>query len=380
MRFALPIALLLCAAGFCLSQQAAVSSLPSDPRAILDAARPLYDFSSAELKPWHLRVSYQLYDEKESPTEQGTFEYWWVSPEAHRSSWTRGSVSYSTWQLAGRGRAHQGAADTLNYVESRLERAFFSPLPSERTVNSDHTQLEKRTYGKDANALQCVMVGPKMTEMITAPIGLFPTYCFAQSQPALFAYSSYAAPVVEFNQISKVQGRYLPKQITILSPGRKKLLTATVDMISGISPQDAALAPPADVKASYPPGKVEETGAGDSAASQDNAAKPATAPGDNAHSVVTISPGIAQGMALSRPSPIYPEDAKRAGISGTVIIQAVIGRDGWIHDMQVIKAPTASLAAASLGAVSQWRYRPYLLNGEPIEVETTVNVIFSLGQ
>ena len=383
MRCVLPIALLLCAActglGSGRGQQSAVSPLPSDPRAILDAARPLYDFSSTDLKPWHLRVSYQLYDEKESPTEQGTFEHWWASPEAHRSSWTRGSVSYSTWQREGHGHAHQGAADTLSYAESRLERVFFSPLPSEQTVNSEHTQLEKRAYGKDANALQCVMVGPKMTEMSTAPIGLFSTYCFAPSQPALVAYFAYAAPIVEFNQISKVQGRYLPKQITILSPGRKKLLTATVDMVSGISPQDAALTPPADVQTYYPPKKVEEAGGKDSAASPDNAAKTAAASGDSAHPVVTISPGVAQGLALSRPSPIYPQDAKEARISGKVVIQAVIGRDGWIHDMQVVSAPSASLAASALGAVSQWRYRPYLLNGEPVEVNTTINVIFSLG-
>jgi protein TonB len=94
---------------------------------------------------------------------------------------------------------------------------------------------------------------------------------------------------------------------------------------------------------------------------------------------VVIAPGVAQGIALSRPAPIYPDDAKTARISGTVVIQALIGRDGWVHEMQVITAPSASLAASSLAAVSQWRYRPYLLNGEPVDVQTTVNVIYSLG-
>ncbi|MGA2250225.1 energy transducer TonB [Terracidiphilus sp.] len=367
-----------CAASFCVGQQTGVSPLPADPRAILEAARPLYDFSSADLKPWHLRVSYQLYDEKEAPTEQGTFEYWWASPEAHRSSWTRGSVSYTTWEVAGHRHAHQGSSEALSYVESKLEQAFFSPLPSERTVNSDHTQFEKRTYGKDANMMQCVMVGPKMTGVGATPIGLFPTYCFVPSQPALVAYFAYAAPVIEFNQIAKVQGRYLPKQITILSSSRKKLLTASVEMTNGISPQDAALSPPQDVKASYPPRKVEEAGAKDSAANQnlDDDAKAMAALRDG----ITISPEEAQGLALSRPSPIYPQDAKDARISGTVVIHAVIGRDGWVHDMQVVSAPSASLAASALGAVSQWHYRPYLLNGEPVEVDTTANVIYSLGR
>ena len=376
MRFRV-LLLTLCAASCCLGQQTGVSPLPADPHAILAAAQPLYDFSSTDLKPWHLRVTYQLYDEKEAPTEQGTFEYWWASPEVHRSSWTRSNVSYTAWRLAGRGHAHQGSSEALSYVESKLEQAFFSPLPSNRTISSDHTQLEKRIYGKDANALQCVMVGPKMAAVSAAPMGLFPTYCFAPSQPALVAYFAYAAPIVEFNQIAKVQGRYLPKQITILSTTRKKILTASVEMINGISPQDAALTPPQDIKGSYPPKKIEEVGAKDSAASQnqDDDAKAMATLRDG----ITISPGVAQGLALSRPAPIYPQDAKDARISGTVVIRAVIGRDGWVHDMQVVTAPSASLAASALGAVSQWRYRPYLLNGEPVEVDTTANVIYSLG-
>jgi TonB family protein len=380
MRFGV-LLLTLCAASCCLGQQTGVSPLPADPHAILAAAQPLYDFSSTDLKPWHLRVTYQLYNEKEAPTEQGTFEYWWASPEVHRSSWTRSNVSYTTWEVAGHGHAHQGSSEELSYAESKLEQIFFSPLPSQRTVNSDHTQLEKRTFGKDANMLQCVMVGPKMTGLDTAQIGLFPTYCFAPSQPALLAYFEYTAPIMEFNQTSKVQGRYLPKQIAILSYAHKKLLTAAVEMVNGISPEDAALAPPQDVKISYPAKKVKEDEAKDSAASQDqsNAAKGLVALGDDGQPSVVIPTEEANKLGLKRPAPIYPQDAKDARISGTVVIRAVIGRDGWVHDMQVVTAPSASLAASALGAVSQWRYRPYLLNGEPVEVDTTANVIYSLG-
>lgn len=104
MHSARVIALCLAAIGLCPAQQPAppAPGLPSDPRAILEAARPFYDFTSDQLKPWHLKVSYQMYDDKEHPTEQGTFEYWWASPEVYRSSWTRGAMSYSggTWQSA----------------------------------------------------------------------------------------------------------------------------------------------------------------------------------------------------------------------------------------------------------------------------------------
>jgi periplasmic protein TonB len=94
---------------------------------------------------------------------------------------------------------------------------------------------------------------------------------------------------------------------------------------------------------------------------------------------VPISTGVAEGMAISRPSPIYPAIAKAAGIQGTVVLQATISKTGTIEGLRVLDGPPM-LRRAALDAVQQWRYRPYLLNGEPVEVETTINVIFSLGR
>jgi protein TonB len=93
---------------------------------------------------------------------------------------------------------------------------------------------------------------------------------------------------------------------------------------------------------------------------------------------VNISAGVAQGMILQKTQPIYPPIAKAARVSGTVILQATISKSGTIEGLHVVSGP-AMLQQAALDAVKSWRYRPYLLNGEPVEVETTVNVIFTLG-
>jgi protein TonB len=85
-------------------------------------------------------------------------------------------------------------------------------------------------------------------------------------------------------------------------------------------------------------------------------------------------------MLVKKQVPIYPQDAKDAHVSGTVVLQATIGSDGRIHDLRVVSAPWPSLAASSLWAVLHWEYKPYMLNGEPVEVQTTVNVIYTLGQ
>jgi len=93
---------------------------------------------------------------------------------------------------------------------------------------------------------------------------------------------------------------------------------------------------------------------------------------------VTISAGVSQGMLLQKTVPLYPPIAKAARVQGTVVLQATISKTGTIENLTVVSGP-AMLQQAAMDAVKQWRYRPYLLNNEPVEVDTTVNVIFTLG-
>jgi protein TonB len=94
--------------------------------------------------------------------------------------------------------------------------------------------------------------------------------------------------------------------------------------------------------------------------------------------VVKISSGVMQGMLLLKTSPLYPPIARAARVQGTVVLQATISKTGSIENLHVVSGP-AMLQQAALDAVKSWRYKPYLLNNEPVEVETQVNVIFTLG-
>ena len=75
--------------------------------------------------------------------------------------------------------------------------------------------------------------------------------------------------------------------------------------------------------------------------------------------------------------PVYPVIAKATGTSGTVTLAAVISKTGTIENLRVISGPMM-LQQAALDAVRTWLYHPYLLDGQPVEVETTVNVIFTM--
>ncbi len=91
-----------------------------------------------------------------------------------------------------------------------------------------------------------------------------------------------------------------------------------------------------------------------------------------------VSAGVAQGLLIRKIDPIYPQIAKTSRVSGTIAMSAVITKSGTLSNVQVISGPNM-LRAAAVEAVKQWRYRPYLLNNQPVEVETTVSVVFNLG-
>jgi periplasmic protein TonB len=92
-----------------------------------------------------------------------------------------------------------------------------------------------------------------------------------------------------------------------------------------------------------------------------------------------ISAGVAEGMLVHRTAPVYPEYAKNAHIGGTVMLGATITKQGAIANLHVLSGPPM-LRGPALDAVKTWRYRPYMLNNQPVDVETTVSVIFSLAQ
>jgi protein TonB len=92
---------------------------------------------------------------------------------------------------------------------------------------------------------------------------------------------------------------------------------------------------------------------------------------------VRISQGVTKGLLVHRVEPTYPTLARSARVQGEVVLSAVIDTNGQITNLQLVSGHPM-LVPAALTAVKEWRYKPYLLNGQPVEVETTITVIFSL--
>jgi len=93
---------------------------------------------------------------------------------------------------------------------------------------------------------------------------------------------------------------------------------------------------------------------------------------------ITVSQGVQTGLLIRKVQPVYPPLAKQARISGSVVLSALIGKDGTIQNLKAVSGHPMLIQSA-LDAVRQWKYKPYFLNGEPVEVDTQVTVNFTLA-
>lgn len=93
---------------------------------------------------------------------------------------------------------------------------------------------------------------------------------------------------------------------------------------------------------------------------------------------IRVSAGVMAGQIITKVNPTYPEDARKARIQGTVVLHAVIGKTGDVMNLQAVSGP-AELRNSAIEAVQQWKYKPYLLNGQPMEVDTTISVNYSIA-
>jgi protein TonB len=108
---------------------------------------------------------------------------------------------------------------------------------------------------------------------------------------------------------------------------------------------------------------------------------PSPSPTPNAYqtyshpSKLRVSSGVMAGLMIHKVDPVYPPEAKKKHVKGDVLLQVLIDKQGHVANVAVVKGDPM-LTGAAMDAVKQWRFRPYLLNGEPIDVETVEVVSF----
>src|SRR5256884_497940 len=174
-----------------------------------------------------------------------------------------------------------------------------------------------------------------------------------------FVFKALPAGEYEMKVLKPGFATYLAPQV-VLDPGRDLAMTAKLNIGSTNETVD-----------------VQAEGSAKSAA----AAQALEAEAKSKATRIRIGGNVEAAKVITKVQPIYPESAKDAGVQGTVLLHAVVGMDGRPLQLQVLNSQiNPDLARASVEAVSQWRYQPTLLNGEPVEIDTTIQVKFSLAR
>jgi len=243
---------------------------------------------------------------------------------------------------------------------------LLTPLPNADLLEKANSFLASKRVDSGSIDMECVMVVSKhmgMDSIAAVAFGMFPTYCFDGRSRALLASYSFESLTSQFPQVVRTQGHYLARQIVLSERGRE-VLSATVVTVDAVTASDPAFTPSSDATFLAP-------------------AKDASRLRVMGTLGVTLlqidQKSIGKGMLIHRVFPVYPEAAKTSRVQGVVVLHALIGTDGNIHDLSVASAPSALLIGPSLAAVSQWKYKPFQIKDKYVEVETTINVYYSLG-
>ncbi len=156
------------------------------------------------------------------------------------------------------------------------------------------------------------------------------------------------------------------------APGKKTLTVA-----KAVAPVKTKAPAPETVPTIAPPALGISSGATDKAIAGIASAAGSAVPAPLTPQTLRISQGVTQGLLIKRVAPIYPLSAKQMHIQGTVELQATLGKDGKVSSVRALSGDPL-LARAAIDAVKQWKYKPYTLNSEPVEIQTQITVNFKL--
>ncbi len=289
--------------------------------------------------PFHLKLTFQLYDLNGKPSEQGTLELWWAEGWQPLLTVTTPSLGTLSSLLPEQLSSAEGRRSV--YLINQLLQSITKPAVLDAKAKLVVTQ-KRQTEGK--TVLDCMHLDPQPGLPLRPSLEKF---CFAESNKALRTASGLQLSEVR-NKLG-LFGKTFVGMSSLLALEQKEAISAQIDVLQSFQPNHAPV--------TLVPAKPEAADA--SSASQ--------------------KPDVQSTKILHSVPPVYPLTAREAYVAGTVILGATLTEAGNVTNLFPIASPDKRLTEAAMDAVKHWTYQPALLNGKPVQLNTTVTVNFNLS-
>jgi len=282
-------------------------------------------------EPFVLKVDYELYDLDGKLVEKGTAEESWTQEEVKTIRIQSPSLSEGSAPPSDEYKTHTRESYLVHQALDDIAR----PFPS--AIHDKDFAMEAFHEEVNGAQLSCFALAPGGNRTASTP-----TYCTDVDNRVI----AMTGPqfVVERTDFRKSREHEVPMDVSVSYEGKKALIAHVTEL-------DALPFHPA-------------AGSGTKVYSD-----PARIPG-----------GVIAGRILKKKNPDYPKQARKQHLSGTVILIAIITKQGTITALDVLASPDPLFSKSAQDAVKTWTYQPYLLKGEPTEVDTTILVNYNLGR
>ena len=292
----------------------------------LKAQSVLNGLESTEL-PWHIVIDYDQFDEDGDNVHSGTIEEIWAGPKKYKITYRSDTLNQTDY-ATDRGLFRLGDQRWANRAEMQARTAIVNPFSYAATLQGFHTSAVERTFG--SHSMHCVVL--ERTGGISVPT----QYCFDQGGSVLRYVRGEGWFQTVYNDIGTINGRNVGRDVEVTDGGHPflKLRVKTLEKISVIDEND--FTPPSDG--------------------------------------VSLSGKRVTGVALKPLKTAFPEwPASLQQQHFLVTVEIVIGKDGHVTNAHAISGPSEAYKAAE-SAVKKWTFPPYMVLGEPTEVENKIEL------
>ncbi|HWW22362.1 MAG TPA: energy transducer TonB [Edaphobacter sp.] len=303
----------------------AIDQTPGDVSMWIQAQSALNGLESTDLNPWHIVIEYDQFDEDGDNVHSGVVEEFWAGPKKYKISYKSDALNQTDY-ATDHGLFRLGDQRWPNRAETKARTEIINPFSYAATLLNFHKSSLERTFG--THSVNCVVL--ERTAGISAPT----QYCFDKDSAALRYVRGEGWYQTVYNDIVSIESHHVGRDVEITDGGHPflKLRVKNLETIPRI--EDSDFTPPPDA--------------------------------------VNLASQRAKGVVvkpINQPFPEWPNSLR--GQHFRVDVEIVIGKDGHVTSAHAISGLSEAYKAAE-NAIKKWVFQPYLVLGEPVEVESRV--------